>query len=445
MKKQCSRYVFLVVGLLGGLITLTSTSQAVDMDYDLYFRTPVATNGAGGKQITLSNPGSQGNEFRLGNETGYGEATFTAHSLKNKLKTEPYFDAVLTFAYDPSMNSQYSDTNTGTDNVQLVQVYAKGGNLDQQRFSYWAGKRFYRDAGIYMNDFFYFADMSGNGGGLEDIPLSNGSLSVALLQYSDRSVSATTHGLPTKQALDLRWKDYTFLTNEKLTFWLAQARTSPGSGTVGATLIDYQAESGTAIGARWTHDMGQDSNNLALVYGTGVMESLTLNNTAYVLPTSNQAKKNRLRLVDVYKADFGPKWSLQAAAVIEQADNGASSSSKSRWYSVGVRPLYYFTDNFHLASGLGYSIVNNESETSTSGKVGDRTLMRLTIAPEMALGKGFYTRPVVRAFVTYSQWNDANKDTTNSKSLLGALSSSTKAFENKNDALQFGVESEIWF
>ncbi len=175
------------------------------------------------------------------------------------------------------------------------------------------------------------------------------------------------------------------------------------------------------------------------------MESLTLNNTAVVTAADNQANKNRLRIVDSYKADFGPKWSMQAAAVYEVADNGASTNSKSHWYSVGVRPLYYFTDNFHLAGGLGYSIVNNESETSTSGKVGDRTLMRLTVAPEMALGKGFYTRPVVRAFVTYSQWNDANKDISNTGSLLGKINTSTSAFKDKNDALQFGVESEIWF
>jgi maltoporin len=430
--------------LVGGAL-----SHGADMDYDLYFRTPVGANGSGGKLIPLSNPGSRGNEFRLGNETAYGEASFTAHALRGKTKSDPFFNANLTFAYDPAMNSQYNDTSATGDRMYVVQAYVKGGNIDGQRFSYWAGKRFYRDADIFMNDFFYFASMSGNGGGVEDIQLGNGSLSAALLQYSDRNVTNSTIGLPAKQALDLRWKDFTFLTDEKLMFWLAEAVTAPGTGATvtPSAAIDYKAASGTAAGVRWTHTAGQSSNNLAFLYGTSIMENFELDNTAYVLTGTDVAKKNRWRLVNNYNTELNAKWAFNAAAVVEVADNGQSTNSKSHWYSVGVRPLYYFSDHFHLATQIGYSLVGADSETSSTGaKPGDRSLMRITVAPEVALGHGYYKRPVIRTFVTYTSWNDQNKDLTNSESLVAKLNTGgNKALDNKNSAIQIGVEGEIWF
>ncbi|MBK7960254.1 MAG: carbohydrate porin [Bdellovibrionales bacterium] len=446
MKKLAvvSSIILSVSILLGGAL-----SHAADMDYDLYFRTPVGTNGSGGKHIPLSNPGSRGNEFRLGNETAYGEASFTGHALRGKAKSDPFFNANLTFAYDPAMNSQYNDTSATGDRTYVVQAFVKGGNIDNQRFSYWAGKRFYRDADIFMNDFFYFANMRGNGGGIEDIQLSNGTLSAAWLQYSDRTLTSSTIGLPAKQALDLRWKDFTFATDEKLMFWLAQANTAPGTGaTSTGAAVDFQAESGTAAGVRWTHSEGQSTNNLAFVYGTSIMENFELDNTAYAVTGANVSKKNRWRLVNNYNTELNAKWAFNAAAIIETADNGQSSNSKSHWYSVGIRPLYYFSDHFHLATGIGYSLVGADSEvsTTTGTKPGDRSLMRITVAPQVAIGKGFYKRPVIRTFVTYTSWNDANKDLGNTESLVAKLNAGgNRAMNNKDSAVQFGVEGEIWF
>lgn len=444
--------IFLFMGFLS-LALLATSAQAADLDYDLYFRTPVGANSVGGKQITINNPGSRGNEFRLGNETAYGDASFTAHALRGSTKSAPFFNANLTFAYDPAMNSQYGDTTASGDRTQVIQAYVKGGNFDRHQMSYWAGKRYYRDASVAMNDFFYFAAMSGNGGGIEDLALSNGTLSVALLQFSDRTVSAGSTGLPAKQALDFRWKDFSLTDNDKLNFWMAEAVVAPGHGTDNAqspaAAIEYEAATGTALGVRWNHSMGSSSNELALLYGTSIMENFELDNNGYSLVGSATSKKNRWRLVENYNSEINANWAVNAAAIVELADNGQSSKSKSHWYSVGVRPVYYFSDHFHLVSGFGYSMVGADSEVdSTGANPGDRTLMRLTVAPQIALGKGYYKRPVLRTYVTYSQWNDANKDTSNSQSLVkvsGAGSNSTTALNNKNDLIQVGVEGEIWF
>lgn len=426
-------------------------AQAGEFEYRGYMRAPVGTNSAGGKQIQLTNPGSQGNEFRLGNETGYGEAYFTQHFFKSNDKKGPFFDANLTFAYNPSMNSQYSDTTANGDRIQFVEAYAKGGNLGDVPLSFWAGKRFYRDADIHMNDFFYFANMSGNGGGVEDIDVSNGTLAVALLQYADdRSLNNSTTGNPAKHALDLRWRDVTISDSDKLHFWLVQAYTAPGKGkaaTTAATPVDYQASTGNAIGARWRHSLAQGNNDIALMYGTGVMESLTLDSTAFAADDSVK-KRRRLRFVESYSTEINEKWAIQAAAVYEDADSGASSNNKSDWTSLGVRPMYYFSDHYRIQGEIGYSVVKNYSEIDGSGNsFGSRNLTRVTLAPEVAFGKGYYTRPVIRFYVTYSSWNAANREATNPNSLIGKLNSDSGivSLNDKSSETQSGFEAEVWF
>ena len=115
-------------------------ASARDLDYGLYMRGPVGTNASGGKEIQLVNPGSRGNEFRLGNETAYSEMYFNAHLLKNPAKTDPYFDSVITLSYNPGMNAQYSDSTPTGDYVSVVEFYLKGGNFDEVQLGYWAGK-----------------------------------------------------------------------------------------------------------------------------------------------------------------------------------------------------------------------------------------------------------------------------------------------------------------
>ena len=89
---------------------LGNAAHALPIDWKLYMRTPAGTNAQGGKQFSLSNPGARGNEFRLGNETAYAEAYFTAHILPAASPDGEFFDANITFAYNPQMNSQYGDT-----------------------------------------------------------------------------------------------------------------------------------------------------------------------------------------------------------------------------------------------------------------------------------------------------------------------------------------------
>jgi maltoporin len=44
-----------------------------------------------------------------------------------------------------------------------------------------------------------------------------------------------------------------------------------------------------------------------------------------------------------------------------------------------------------------------------SGTGQDGVLYKLTLAPQVSLGDRFFSRPVIRAFVTYAAWSDGFK------------------------------------
>jgi len=447
---------FLLVSLVGFI--LGAEASALPIDWKVYFRMPVGSNVEGGKQYNLANPGTHGNEFRLGNEVAYGESYFNAHLLPGSGDAE-FFDMNLTVAYNPQMDSQYGGTTSGTETAQIVQAFVKGGNFDGMKVAYWAGKRFYRDVDLHMDDFFYFADMSGVGGGVEAIPMGNGNLAVALLQHSDNSLQGTTNGVPTKQAIDIRWRDIKLSENNILHGWLAAAYTAPGSGfafdkttSKFDTPTDYEASHGVAVGARWRHMLDEKSyNDFAVMYGTGAMDSFNMDNSVAYAPTGTHVnKRKRTRVVENPIFDFD-RWSLSVGLIYEDADNGLDTNSHSRWLSAGVRPIYYVTDHFHLVLEAGHSSIKIDSETGTGGATaGERTLDRVTFAPEVAIGKGYFARPVIRAYVTHSWWNKANQDVGNTSvgggSLIGNLNSQgITALNGKTDETQVGMEAEIWF
>lgn len=411
-------------------VVTVNFAHAADLAYEGYMRSPLGLNAQGGKFLNISNPGAMGNEFRIGNETPYIEASFTAQILKPTRTDESFFESNLMFAYAPGFSTQYNSVNGTTvypdltaNNNFLVQAFVRGGNVDGIHATYWAGKRFYRDADIHMNDFFYFADMSGVGAGVEDMNLLSGKLAVAYMQYSDDSYVGST-GTATKQAIDVRLKDYSLNSTDTLMFWLAEAYSAPGVSAAKT----YAATTGTAVGVRYHRKLDQGFNDAAVIYGNGDMQSLTLNADAVSLDSSPIASNARTRLVEHYSTELSSKWGVHAAVVYDSLKN---ATGYTNWTSIGVRPQYYFTDHTHLVMQVGHSVVDA------------RTLDRITIAPEIAIGKGLYKRPVIRFYVAENMWNDANKNAADPNSLVSVTGS--KALNGRNDEMQIGFEGEVWF
>ena len=79
----------------------------------------------------------------------------------------------------------------------------------------------------------------------------------------------------------------------------------------------------------------------------------------------------------------------------------AEPNSDNRWISVGARPVYFFNDRFSMALEGGVDWVKSEP----LGK--DGHLWKVTFAPlQISLGQKFFSRPQLRAYVTYAGWSD---------------------------------------
>jgi maltoporin len=408
---------------------LTGAAHA-ELTYSGYMRSGTGFNTLGGKYQSFNLPGIPGNPKRLGNEIGtYGESTFSYWALKGK-EQEPFFKSQVTLEYEPANNTQYEGAT-----VQAIEAYIEAGYIDNLPFTLWAGKRFYRDADVHLDDFHYFADMSGSGAGLSHYKSGFGLLDIAFLQQSSKASSGTntTVGTISKQVLDLRLKN---IADKNIDFWLAGAVIPPAKNVNGQT--------GEAIGLKYKTTLADGSNTLAAVYGIGALTdlSLSLDNGATNLLYSNDKtdvkKQNRLRLVESFEQEFNSIWSLQASALYEKTSNTDTFGKFSRgkgthWYSVGARPMYSFTDHIQWLFEAGTSVIKDETTNKTY------KLTRMTTGPQLSFTKGQWARPVLRAFITRSNWNDEFKG------YMAGLSTPNTAYEDKKSATQIGFQGEIWF
>ena len=156
-------------------------------------------------------PGA-GAKYRLGNEADtYGEIGLTHNWLRqDDPLLAPYVRTTVMLSYSTGENFSYDSLNNqaqGND-IALRQAYVEAGNVFESLpdIRFWAGQRYYRRHDIHINDFYYL-DMSGYGGGVEDVPLGDfGKLALAWIGGSvDNYV--TDNGDVAKQNIDLRLYD----------------------------------------------------------------------------------------------------------------------------------------------------------------------------------------------------------------------------------------------
>src|SRR6266436_906675 len=175
-----------------------------------YFRSGYGLNSVGGQQVAFQAPGAFA-KYRLGNEAEtYAELIFVDNwvnpehsSDKAWIKTEFLVQANTT----NSANYANFSSGIGNDQYRLREAFVQVGNVleSQPNAKFWAGERFYRRQHIDIDDF-YMLDMSGYGGGVEDIDLRIGKMSVAFLSGARPDI-VTQNGYLAKSNIDVRLYD----------------------------------------------------------------------------------------------------------------------------------------------------------------------------------------------------------------------------------------------
>lgn len=393
------------------LFFISLQSIAMPLDVHGYLRSGTGNNLQGGAQNCFNNPGSEGNEFRLGNECGiYGETTFSLDFLE-KNTSSSNFKVQTTLAFFPNANTQYGD-ETNYNDVDIVEAFAEAKNLEGVPYTYWVGKRFYRDVDVYMSDFYYFAAMNGVGAGAKDIPLFSGKFSIAYLQ--EKMTSTTVSDQIVKSFLDFRLFGIQAGSIGELNFWSSFGK-SP-SGHIGTK--KYENVSGALLGIRIHNNIQDAFNDFAIIYGTNLMSAMSVYGDGEVVANVQNDKRTKLRAVEHLTKKVSDKVELHASSTLELRNNGNKSS---HWWNLGFRPIYLISDHLRFVTELGHSEVNSSTSSLT--------LSRLTFAYEIALNKSIWARPVLRAYASESIWNKANRAN----------------FQNKKDGHTIGFQAEAWF
>src|SRR5271165_2383857 len=405
--------------------------QLGTFEFHGYFRSGYGLNSAGGQQVAFAAPGA-GAKFRLGNEAEtYAELIFVNNWVnpdhnpdKAWIKTEFLVQANTT----NSANYANFANGLGNDQFRLREAFVQVGNVleSQPNAKFWAGERFYRRQQIHIDDF-YMLDMSGYGGGVEDINLRIGKMSVAFLAGARPDV-VTQNGYLTKSNIDVRFYDL------KGPFglwggWFNYATSKGGTTSTGTAI---PTSDGYAFGFRHQSlEWHGGFQSLAIQYGTGAASNFS---TSIDDPTPFIHSSARLLVVEQALLQPNNRFAIMPIFIYQRSKDGNPQHDWVQWVSFGARPEIFFTKYISLAFEAGFDHTNGFVPTQNGDTHLDGWLRKFTIAPQIGAGRKFFSRPVLRAFLTYANWSDGFRG------LVGGT-----PYLNRTSGLTYGVQAEHWW
>jgi maltoporin len=389
-----------------------------------YFRSGYGLDSEGGQQVAFQAPGA-GAKYRLGNEAEtYGELIFVNNWLNPDkspgnawMKTEVMIEANTT---NSASYANFPD-GVGNDQFRLREAFVQAGNVleIQPHAKFWVGERYYRRQHIEIDDF-YPLDMSGYGGGVEDFNVGIGSMALAFLNGARPDI-VTQNGNLAKSNIDVRLYD----VRGPFGYWGAwfDYASSKGGKTQSGTVIP--TTDGYGFGVRyqvleWHGGYEQSS----IQYGTGAASNFS---TSLDDPTPYLNNSARLLFTEHLLVQPNDRFAIMPIFVYQKNKDGNPQHPWTQWESFGARPEIFFTKHLSLAFEAGVD------HTSLPGQY-EGWLRKFTFAPQIGAGRKFFSRPVLRAFVTYASWSDGFRG------LVGG-----EPYLNRTSGLSFGVQAENWW
>ncbi len=399
--------------------------QVGSFEFHGYFRAGYGLNGVGGQQVAFQAPGA-GAKYRLGNEAEtYGEFIFVNNWLnpdraadKAWMKTEVMIEANTT------NSASYANfpSGRGNDQFRLREAFVQAGNIlpSQPGAKFWAGERYYRRQHIEINDF-YPLDMSGYGGGVEDVNVKVGKLAVAYLAGARPDV-VTGNGYLAKNNLDVRLYDLKGPAGE----WAGWFNFATNRGGTTSTGVVLPTANGYAFGVRHQRlEWHGGYHSLGIQYGTGAASNFS---ASLDDPTPYLRRSRRFQVVEHMLFQPNERFAIMPIVVYQRLKDGDPRHDWTHWVSFGARPEVFFTKYLSLALEAGA-----DHTSSPDGKY-DGWLRKVTIAPQIGAGRKFFSRPVLRAFLTYASWSDGFRG------FVGG-----DAYLKRTNGLTYGVQAETWW
>jgi maltoporin len=399
--------------------------QVGSFEFHGYFRSGYGVNSEGGQQIAFQAPGA-GAKYRLGNEAEtYGEFILVNNWINPERTTDKaWFHTEVMLEANTSNSASYANFNSGVGNDQfrLREAFVRGGNLFERQpdAKFWAGERYYRRQHVEINDF-YPLDMSGYGGGVEDLNLKVGKMAVAYLAGARPDVT-TPNGNYIKSNIDVRLYDLKGAAGI-WAGWFNFATSRGGTASTGSIIPD---SNGYGVGLRYQRLKWRGGfQTVGIQYGTGAASNFS---ASIDDPTTFVDRSARLLITGQLLFQPSNTFAIMPIAIYQRTKDGNPEHEWDQWVSFGVRPEVFFTKVLSLAVEGGF-----DHTRSGSGQY-EGWLRKVTFAPQIGAGRQFFSRPVLRGFVTYANWSDGLRG------FVGAT-----PFRNASDGLTYGVQVETWW
>jgi maltoporin len=405
--------------------------QVGTFEFHGYFRSGYGLNSEGGEQVAFQAPGAEA-KYRLGNEAEtYAELIFVNNWInphhdidKAWMRTEFMIEANTT-------NSQsYTSfpNGVGNDQFRFREAFVQMGNLldSQPNAKFWVGERYYRRQHIEINDF-YPLDLSGYGGGVEDWDLGIAKMAVAFLAGARPDV-VTQNGNLAKSNIDVRFYDL----KGPLGLWAGWFDFAREKGGIEqSTQTVLPTSNGYAFGLRHQRlEWHGGFHSLAIQYGTGAASNFSSNGSGTVVADPNPYLNSTAQLLVTEQVLIQPddRFAIMPIFVYQRSKDGNPLHGWDQWVSFGARPEIFFTRHIALAFEGGFDHTH-----SLSGGY-DGWLRKFSIAPELKGGDKFFSRPALRAFLTYGDWSDGLRG------FVGGV-----PFATKTNGFTYGLQAEHWW
>jgi len=389
-----------------------------------YFRSGYGLNSRGGQQVAFQAPGA-GAKYRLGNEAEtYGEFILVNNWLNPERSTDKaWFHTEVMLEANTSNSASYSNLNIpGNDQFRLREAFVRGGNLfgSQPDVKFWAGERYYRRQHVEINDF-YPLDMSGYGGGVEDVNFGFGKMAVGYIAGARPDV-ATQNGNYIKNNVDVRLYDLKGPAGV-WAGWFDYADSQGGTTSTGAII---PTSNGYATGIRYQRlNWHGGFQTIGVQYGTGAASNFS---ASIDDPTAFIDSTKRFLITGQMLFQPNDTFAIMPIAIYQRTRDGNPTNGWDQWISFGARPEVFFTRFLSLAVEGGV-----DRTRSDTGQY-EGWLRKLTIAPQIGAGRQFFSRPVLRGFATYANWSEG---------LRGFVGGTP--FRNRRNGLTYGVQLETWW
>src|SRR5262245_21903125 len=333
--------------------------QVSSFEFHGYFRSGYGLNNRGGQQVAFQAPGA-GAKYRLGNEAEtYGEFILVNNWLNpERSANKAWFHTEAMLEANTTNSASYANFNVpiGNDQFRLREAFVRGGNLfaSQPDAKFWGGERYYRRQHVEINDF-YPLDMSGYGGGVEDLNLGFGKMAVGYIAGARPDVT-TQKGNYIKNNVDVRVYDLKGPAGV-WAGWFDLARSDGGSTSTG-TFIPTNTGYGTGLRYQRLNWHG-GFQAIGVQYGTGAASNFS---AAVDDPNAFIDSSKRLLITGQMLVQPNDRFAIMPIAIYQRTRDGNPAHRWDEWILFGAGPELFFTRFLSLAVEGGFDRTHSGSD-----------------------------------------------------------------------------------